>query len=46
MFSLIKLGAAPNEVGAGETPLNWTVPSLKYHAHDGMEISFQIIVTD
>jgi len=44
MFILTKLGAAPTDVGGEEAPLCWTAPSLKYHAHDGMEISFRIIV--
>lgn len=44
MFSLTKSGAAPTEVGAEETPVCSTPPSLKYHAHDGMEISFRNIV--
>jgi hypothetical protein len=45
MFSLTELGAAaPTEVGVENAPLDlcWTAPSLKYHAHDGMEISFRL----
>ena len=45
MFSLTKLGAAaPTEAGAEKAPLDlsWTAPSLKYHAHDGMEMSFRL----
>jgi len=44
MFSLTKLGTAPTVVGAEEAPLDlcWTAPSLKYHAHDGIEISIRL----
>lgn len=43
MFNLTKSDTAPTEVGAEEAPVCST-PSLKYHAHDGVEISFRNIV--